>query len=44
MVAEWIRHWNGNPGVVSSSCVGGKMKVVDARRGMNQKGGLYMEE
>ena len=31
-------------GVVSLSCVGGKMKLVDVRREMNQEGGLYMEE
>ena len=44
MVAEWLRHWTDNPGVVSSSWDGGRMETVDARCDMTQEGGLYMEK
>ena len=33
-MAEWIRHWTGNPEVVSSSLEGGRKKIVGERCGM----------
>ena len=36
-MAEWIRHWTGNPGVMSLNCVGGRMNVVNDRWEMNQE-------